>query len=277
MNNRFLVYTHTIDGEVVYVGHGSGDRYRAKTQCRTKEHKDSWDNLEFIIVKDNLTKTEALTLEQELIDQYWSSGLLFNKRRVVVLTKYLSYDYLSKNFLISEKSESGLIYKNDIKFGRNYSRYRVKAGDLAGSKVKNGYWVVDFENKGISVHRVVMCLNLKRDLLPEEIIDHIDGNRSNNKISNLRIVTQSENNVNRKYCNLKSEQGVIFEGGKFPRWKAAWNNNFKRFSKSFSIKSYMKNYNVDFDQASNLAKADAIEYRRKMICQIYGEDFLPNR
>lgn len=277
MDNRFLVYVHTLDDEIVYVGHGSHHRYKSKTPCRSQEHKDSWDKLEFVVVEENLTKSEALKLEQELINRYWDSGLLFNKRKTVSVTRYLSYNYLVENFIISEESESGLSYKNDITFGRNHSRLRVKAGDRAGSKLKSGYWMVDFKNKSISVHRIVMCLNLMRDLLPEELVDHIDGNKSNNKISNLRVVNQSENNVNRKYLKLKNEKGVRFEDGKFPRWRAVWNVGFKRHSKSFSIKSYMKNYGIGFEEASSLAKAHATDYRNKMITEVYGENFLPNR
>jgi hypothetical protein len=42
------------------------------------------------------------------------------------------------------------------------------------------------------MHRVIM------DAQPGQLVDHIDGNRLNNSRDNLRIVTRSQNNWNRK-------------------------------------------------------------------------------
>jgi len=42
------------------------------------------------------------------------------------------------------------------------------------------------------IHRLVMEKHLGRELLPEENIHHIDGNKSNNKIKNLMIMSNSE-------------------------------------------------------------------------------------
>ena len=77
-------------------------------------------------------------------------------------------------------------------------------------------------------------------------------------------MSQTENNINRKNKS-KEWQGIIFEGGDFPRWRACWSDNFKRYSKSFSIKSYMKKFNISFEEANNLARNDAIAYRLKKI------------
>ena len=44
------------------------------------------------------------------------------------------------------------------------------------------------------VHRLVACAFLGLDLHSELCVDHIDCNKSNNKLSNLRVVTVDENN-----------------------------------------------------------------------------------
>lgn len=61
---------------------------------------------------------------------------------------------------------------------------------------KSGYrYVVLCENgkcKTVSVHRIVACQFLKGDCL-RRIVNHIDGDRENNRVENLEWVTAQEN------------------------------------------------------------------------------------
>lgn len=50
----------------------------------------------------------------------------------------------------------------------------------------------------IFLHRLLYQLHLGRKLGPHELIDHIDRNKLNNKIKNLRILTHSQNMKNHK-------------------------------------------------------------------------------
>lgn len=45
---------------------------------------------------------------------------------------------------------------------------------------------------GKHTHRLVAEQALGRELLPDEIVHHIDGNKRNNDLSNLAVMTQSE-------------------------------------------------------------------------------------
>lgn len=54
----------------------------------------------------------------------------------------------------------------------------------------------------VQIHRYI--LGAKKG----EIIDHIDGDPSNNQCSNLRLVTQSQNNANQIGAKKNSKSGV---------------------------------------------------------------------
>lgn len=65
---------------------------------------------------------------------------------------------------------------------------------VTGSK-RNDYIRININNHHYSAHRLVW--EAFNGPIPEGmVIDHIDGNRSNNALSNLRLVTQSENMSN---------------------------------------------------------------------------------
>lgn len=73
---------------------------------------------------------------------------------------------------------------------------KVKIGDVAGSLRKDGYFRIQIDGKLHFAHRLAwLYINGN---LPLKYIDHIDGNRSNNCINNLRDVDRFTNNQNIK-------------------------------------------------------------------------------
>ena len=60
----------------------------------------------------------------------------------------------------------------------------------------SGYWVrYDPRRKMvISKHQLILEKKLGRRLHHNEIVHHIDGNKANSKMSNLRVVTKSQHN-----------------------------------------------------------------------------------
>lgn len=67
-------------------------------------------------------------------------------------------------------------------------------GAEAGSPHCDGYRHIEIGKRKFLTHRVIWAL--VHGVWPEGCIDHIDHNRMNNKISNLRVVTRSQNNRN---------------------------------------------------------------------------------
>lgn len=67
-----------------------------------------------------------------------------------------------------------------------------------------GYCQVAFNGTMCFYHRIIWCLYYGEDVKRGEIIDHKDGDRTNNKIENLRVCDINQNSYNRKRpCNNK--------------------------------------------------------------------------
>lgn len=75
-------------------------------------------------------------------------------------------------------------------------------GKPIGSRRKDGYWLISYGGKTMLAHRVVWVLT--HGEIPEGmVIDHINRDTSDNRIENLRCVTQSVNLTNvsvRSHC-----------------------------------------------------------------------------
>lgn len=119
-----------------------------------------------------------------------------------------------------ESSPSGLRWLVDVNGG-------AYAGDAAGSLHPDGYWLLTIHGKRIMAHRVVMQLMKGFNLDSNLQIDHIDRDRGNNKLCNLRVVSPLQNSQNKgSYRNNTSGiKGVVPRGDS---WRAFISFNNKR-------------------------------------------------
>lgn len=85
------------------------------------------------------------------------------------------------------------LFSDEHKMRMAESRRAWVENNAAGISVKrNGYISITMgPHKGKCVHVAVMEERIGRRLLSDEVVHHIDGNRSNNDISNLALVTKS--------------------------------------------------------------------------------------
>ena len=123
---------------------------------------------------------------------------------------------------------------------------------------KDGYKIISLTNdekrKAHKVHRLVAFAFLDKNDEHTEV-DHIDQNKINNMVNNLRWTTKSVNqrNKSRQHNNTSGESGVCFHK-RCNYWVARWCDDEKRKFKSFSVNKY----------GDAEAKQHAINYRREM-------------
>lgn len=73
---------------------------------------------------------------------------------------------------------------------------RAKVGEVAGSKKSDGYVRLSIYGQEFLAHRAAWMHFYGK--VPENMVDHINGDKSDNRICNLRIADLSENNWNRR-------------------------------------------------------------------------------
>lgn len=107
------------------------------------------------------------------------------------------------------------------------SRGTVSAGSLAGWICSTGYRVVKIDWKQYYAHRLIFAHHHGR--WPADQLDHIDGDRLNNRIQNLREVSNAENCRNQRMAisNTSGITGVTWHKvtGK---WAATIRSNYRQ-------------------------------------------------
>lgn len=147
----------------------------------------------------------------------------------------------------SSAHPSCLRWKKDVRGGKNGVFLKAKKGDIAGSihRRKNSeYITITVPHGRVNWHSGRVVWILHNGYLPKNlVIDHVDGDTTNNRIENLRAISQSENNRNAsiRKDNASGIPGVSFsycsKTGK-PSVVSKWIEGGKRCSKSFSIQKY---------------------------------------
>jgi hypothetical protein len=137
--------------------------------------------------------------------------------------------------MYDESSPSSLRIKRDFKNGGGSKL----AGTVIGNKDSQGYFRFNFLGKSYKVHRIVWQLHFG-DIPSGLLVDHIDGNPSNNNVKNLRLVTHVENATNRRQTSAckTGVTGVSFRGDT-NRWVVTYTaKNGRRFQISYSVLKY---------------------------------------
>lgn len=97
------------------------------------------------------------------------------------------------------------------------SRGAVRAGDIAGCDNGIGYRSIGVDMAKHYSHRLAWIYVYGE--IRTQVIDHINGDGCDNRISNLRAISQSENCKNRR-INKTGKSGFLGVAREYGRWRA---------------------------------------------------------
>jgi hypothetical protein len=130
-----------------------------------------------------------------------------------------SLEYLLQR-LIYDPEQGKLFWKTSDRNGW--------VGKQAGWLMNNGYVMLDIDGRAYLAHRIAWYIHTGEDPIYDEI-DHVDKNKENFKINNLRKATHSENmiNVPTRKDNTSGHKGVNFNK-RLGKWSARIQKDSKR-------------------------------------------------
>ena len=166
--------------------------------------------------------------------------------------------------------------RRQFEFNRSVDDSQIKrksAGDIAGSlreDKSDGYKSqnVSLKNKSYRVSRIIYCL-FYGSISEDMVIDHINGNSTDNRIENLRLVPISSNNRNAKLrkdnpSGIAGVRIVDHNGNTYAN--ARWTDeNGKLRGRWFNVKKF------GVEKAMEMA----VQYRNEMISKLnsIGADY----
>ena len=116
--------------------------------------------------------------------------------------------------LLDYNPETGVFTSRD-------SRGRGVAGSKAGWVEEAGYRKISLGGKKVKAHRLAWFVSFGQ--WPTTDVDHINGIRDDNRISNLRLATRSQNAQNLKKAMSNSRHGFLGVKKNGNRWNASIN------------------------------------------------------
>lgn len=125
------------------------------------------------------------------------------------LQRLLEYDQQSGNFI------------------RRINRHKHKAGEVAGCLHPFGYVHIRIGSQAYKAHRLAWFY--VHGNWPDGEIDHIDRNKANNSLANLRVVTR-KGNVENTGPTKRSKSGIkgVSWKAQCQRWQAQITHNRKK-------------------------------------------------
>ena len=103
---------------------------------------------------------------------------------------------------------------------------QMHIGDIAGSVNGSGYLQIDIDGQKYKAHRLAWLY--ATGAWPTAQIDHVNGQRDDNRISNLRDVSRSVNIQNLRKARSDNKSGLLGVSANGNRWQAQINVGGKK-------------------------------------------------
>lgn len=138
------------------------------------------------------------------------------------LHTFLEYDADTGEFCWRERTP------DKFPEGRHSAEHQCKvfnskyAGKIAGGKHCQGYRAICVKFTQIMAHRIAWAMHYGE--WPKEYVDHIDGDKTNNRISNLREASSAQNGRNSK---VPSHNTSGLKGASYFKRDGRWQSHIK--------------------------------------------------
>ena len=126
----------------------------------------------------------------------------YNQEYCIDNTKDLPNEIWCNVILDSNLDSTGYLVSN---LGRVKSLLGYNATILKPTVNNNGYLIVDIHGKGYRVHRLVALAFIPNDDVTKDTVDHIDGNKTNNQVTNLQWLSRIDN-IKKEWEGRKLDQ-----------------------------------------------------------------------
>ncbi len=159
---------------------------------------------------------KRIMIEPQKCYQHRRGSNQSDRKEIIMADSNLTAQRLRE--VLSYNQETGVFTRNIA------TSNRVRKGVAAGRNNGNGYLRTSIDGYSYYAHRLAWFY--KHGEWPKNHIDHIDGNRRNNAITNLRCVTHAQNhqNLGVRSTNKSGMTGVSWHA-KAMKWNAnIWKN-----------------------------------------------------
>lgn len=250
------------DGVVRYYGEGSKEE-RAyafgghKSKGYSKYFSDCDPQVKILYY--GLSKEEAQKIEQDLVTENLNSvATVYNHPKTSRRKKPIDFETINSLLYYDETSPTCLRWRVSDRYGN-----KVKDAP-AGTLARNRYSSIKLSKLGTFKCHVLIWLLYTGSIDITKCIDHINGDKSDNRTSNLREVSHSVNVSNKRSRTNTGYKNLHFSTSR-NGYTLYWSENGKRVSKFFKVSEY---------GSKELALTAALDLRQEKITSglILGKD-----